>query len=117
MVEPHGGEINYDLAEKNKEKFYEKVMNQDITQHKVRVSKHLTNQQNDRFAKAKEEGKASPKRKKIPLALTTKVTKRKIGRVLFAVKTALFNILRQKSSLSNEELKSALESPELRGVV
>lgn len=41
VVEPHGGEINYDLAQKNPLKFYDKVMNQDITQHKVRKSKDL----------------------------------------------------------------------------
>lgn len=44
MVEPHGGEINYDLADTNLGKFYDKVMNQDVTQHKVRQSKELTQQ-------------------------------------------------------------------------
>lgn len=34
-IEPHGGEINYKLHEKNPDKFYKQVFNQDITKHKV----------------------------------------------------------------------------------
>ena len=94
IVEPHGGEIDYDQADKNLEKFYDKVMNQDITQHKVRESKELKEQQKRREVEAREQGKSSPRRRKIPLALTTKVTKRKIGRILTAVSTAVFRILR-----------------------
>ena len=33
MIEPKGGEINYDLAYKKPLKFYENVMNQDIREH------------------------------------------------------------------------------------
>lgn len=36
VIEPHGGAINYKLAEgKNVEKFYQQVFNQDITKHKM----------------------------------------------------------------------------------
>lgn len=35
VIEPKGGELNYNLAYKNPLKFYDKVMSQDITQHKV----------------------------------------------------------------------------------
>ena len=38
IIEPHGGKINYKLAEKNPLKFYDQVMNQDITMHKVKES-------------------------------------------------------------------------------
>lgn len=35
IIEPHGGELNYNLAQKNPLKFYEQVFNQNITKHKV----------------------------------------------------------------------------------
>ena len=66
---------------------------------------------------ARQQNRPSPTRKKIPLALTTKVTKRKIGRILSAVQTAVFRVLKQKSDLTTDELQSALDSPEVRGVV
>lgn len=43
VIEPHGGELDYRLAEKNPLKFYDQVFNQDITKHKVKEggsSKH-----------------------------------------------------------------------------
>lgn len=39
VIEPKGGELNYNLAYKNPLKFYDQVMTQDIIQHKVRGSK------------------------------------------------------------------------------
>lgn len=38
VVEPHEGELNYDQAHKNLDKFYKKVMNQDITKHSLQKS-------------------------------------------------------------------------------
>lgn len=35
IIEPHGGALNYKLAEKNPLKFYDQVFNQDITKHTV----------------------------------------------------------------------------------
>ena len=36
IIEPHGGELNYKLAEKNLNKFFDHVFNQEITQHKLK---------------------------------------------------------------------------------
>jgi|LauGreDrversion4_2_1035121.scaffolds.fasta_scaffold99377_3 hypothetical protein len=35
VVEPHGGELNYNLVDRNPERFYQQVFNQPITQTKV----------------------------------------------------------------------------------
>ena len=35
IIEPHGGELDYKLAEKNPLKFYEHVFAQDITKHTI----------------------------------------------------------------------------------
>lgn len=35
VIQPKEGEINYDLAKKNPLKFYDKVMKQKVTEHKV----------------------------------------------------------------------------------
>ena len=39
IIEPHGGELNYKMAEKNLNKFFEQVFNQQITQHKLKESR------------------------------------------------------------------------------
>jgi hypothetical protein len=62
VIEPKEGEIDYKLAYKNPNAFYKKVLNQEITEHKI----------------------YSPKRGS-PLKLETTLTKRKLGIVLFAV--------------------------------
>ena len=35
LIEPHGGAIDYDLAKKNPNAFYDNVFNQDLTKHRV----------------------------------------------------------------------------------
>ena len=35
MIQPKKGEIDYSLADKNIDKFYDKVLTQDVTEHKV----------------------------------------------------------------------------------
>ena len=39
IIEPHGGELNYKMAEKNLNKFFEHVFNQQITQHKLKETR------------------------------------------------------------------------------
>ena len=43
MIQPKEGEIDYKLAEKNVEKFYNKVLTQDVTEHKVSKKKQSAN--------------------------------------------------------------------------
>ena len=56
VIEPHGGELNYKLAERNPLKFYEQVLTQDITKHKIKRDEE------------------SPNRRSV--AITSKITKR-----------------------------------------
>jgi len=35
VVEPHGGQLNYNLAQKNPLKFYDQVFNQEVTKHTI----------------------------------------------------------------------------------
>ena len=63
VIEPKGGEIDYELAHKNPLKFYDNVMNQDIQEHSC----------------AKKGGKRSP------LKYSSILTKRAISRVLFVI--------------------------------
>lgn len=44
IIEPHKGEINYKLAKKDINKFYEKVFNEEVTQHKVKNESPLRRQ-------------------------------------------------------------------------
>ena len=76
IVEPHGGEINYKLADKNPLKFYDKVLNQDITKHKVRENKEKKAEADEKAQKRAEEGSPMKKQKKVPLEVSSRVTKR-----------------------------------------
>ena len=67
VIEPHGGEINYKLAEKNLDKFYDQVFNQDVTKHKVRKEKD-------------EEG--SPRKRNKAIEVKSKITKRPISKIM-----------------------------------
>jgi hypothetical protein len=35
IIEPHNGELDYDLAKRNPNKFYDQVFRQQITKHKI----------------------------------------------------------------------------------
>lgn len=74
VIEPAGGEIDYDLARKNPLKFYDNVMKQDITEHKCA-----------------KEGKKSP------LKYSCILTKRAIARVLTVIEKKLTNLIRQQT--------------------
>lgn len=41
VIQPREGEINYDIAFKNPNKFFEKVMDQEVTEHKVEAKKKV----------------------------------------------------------------------------
>lgn len=67
VVEPHGGELNYRLVDRNPEKFYKQVFNQDITQTKVRES---------------------PERRHM-VEISTKVTKRPYMKIMEKIRTKI----------------------------
>ena len=85
VIEPHKGQIDYDLAERNPLKFVDQVIKEDITKHKLAKNKKLVQEQDAMSVSTK--GKKKKKKKKIPLELTSKVTKRKAGRILTLIST------------------------------
>ena len=58
-----------------------------------------------------------PKKKKIPLEITSKKTKRKAGRVMQVIASALFKWIRRKSYMTDAELEKAMESRKVKGTV
>jgi len=84
VIEPKGGEINYDLAFKNPLKFYDNVMNQDIREHS-----------------------ATAKGRKSPLKYSNILTKRAIAKVLNAIERKLNKLIRQQTF---EQFKSNNEN-------
>lgn len=118
-IEPVGGELNYEMAHKNPLKFYDKVMSQDINQYKVRTSKAFDEKQQKKIEDAVANGKRVPKKKKAPLELYSKVTKRKIGRILFAVQSKLQEMIQGKllQHMSQDEVAAALQDTAVKQVV
>ena len=88
VVEPHGGELNYKMAEKNPLKFYDQVFNQDITKHEV---------------------KESPSRRKKDGGVSSSVTKREQSKIMEKIKTNIADILRKRNEFLNEDILKALE--------
>jgi hypothetical protein len=77
VIEPKGGELDYNMAYKNPLKFYDQVMSQDIIQHKVRRNQGADGQEQSGYA------------------FTSKVTKRKIGRILYAVQSKIADMVKE----------------------
>jgi hypothetical protein len=75
LIEPEGGELNYELAYRDPLGFYNQVMTQNVTQHKAKDYD-------------------SPKRNGCyQVELTTKVTHRQIGKILLLVQNQLHEYL------------------------
>ena len=86
VIQPKEGEINYDLAAKNPLKFYDKVMGQDVMEHKVSEVKGL------KSSPRKGEGelpKTKITKKAKTLELKSRMTKRAIALILLAVQNKL----------------------------
>jgi hypothetical protein len=77
IIEPHGGALNYDIAQKNPLKFYDQVFHQNITKHKV----------------AEEQ---SPERRKSQINIKSKVTKRPFLKIMESIKNSLILQLQKK---------------------
>jgi hypothetical protein len=80
IIEPHGGELNYNLAEKNLQKFFDHVFNQEITQHKAKE-----------FGGSRE----SNLYHKQAVEITSKVTKRPYLKIMEKIRFKLFEKLRE----------------------
>ena len=85
VIQPVEGEINYNLAEKSPLKFYDKVMSQDVNEHKI-AKKNKSKEERG----AQEDGEmAQVKRKSRGLEMTSRLTKRAVARILVAVQIKL----------------------------
>lgn len=89
VIQPQGGEINYDMAFKNPIKFYNNVMNQDIREHSA----------------------AEGKTRKSPLKYRNILTKRAIAQVLALIENKLCQLVKeqtmQKFKSNNEHIDEA----------
>lgn len=96
VVEPMGGSLPYDLAYKNPNKFYKVVMNQEVKTHKV--------------VDAKQNGKGVHH-------LVSKVSQRKIGRIMRSIQEKLMDQLRGNGNWSEEDLQGAMQDEHVQEAV
>jgi hypothetical protein len=115
VIEPHGGEINYELASKNPAKFYDQVINQDITKHKVRPNKQMTLKREEEQKKLEEDGSPMRKMKKqIPLEVRSKITKRGLFKIFQKVRVKLMQQFMSNIGAEYEpEIENALQDPKI----
>ena len=113
VIQPTDGEINYSLATKNPLKFYDKVMNQDVMEHKVEAKKS-----------PRKGGSGSLPGKKIvrkskTLEMKSRMTKRAIAHILLALQSKLVKLVSQvtEENLSPEEFHRAMTNPEVQEIV
>ena len=93
LIEPMGGEINYKVARRNPLKFYDQVMNQDVLQHKI---EDIGSKQ---------------------VKMTTKVTHRKIGKILQAVQSKLSDLLQRRNKWPESDILAALQDPVVKNSI
>lgn len=117
VIEPHDGEINYDEAYKKPNQFIQKVMNQDVTQHKVRTSKEVIQRNAELAEEARANNDPSPRSKKVPLTIYSKLTKRKVGLIWIAVSGAIFRFVKKETGLTDAEVEEALKAYDVKVVV
>ena len=113
VIQPKEGEINYDLAKKNPLKFYDKVMNADVVEHKVvaKTRQAVVERQDGQMA--------TIKRKTGGFETTSRLTKRAVARILLAVEEKLLRMISEatEGEYNATDLREALAHPQTKGVV
>lgn len=100
VIEPHGGELNYNLAQKNPLKFYEQVFTQEITQHKVKEGGN-----HDNIALV---------RKNTKKELSSKVTHRPFLKIMEKIRLRISEKLRAKiGETFGEDIFKALKDKQI----
>ena len=115
VIQPREGEINYDIAEKNPLKFYDKVMNQDVLEHKI-ANKTRT----EVIESPRRTGEmVQVKRKTKGLEMNTRLTKRAVGRILTAIQHKLHSMIVDFTGGEHnpEDVHEALADPLAKAVV
>ena len=92
-------------------------MSQDITEHKVKKSTEVINENKKRKQEAKRTNSPSPRSKKVPLQLYSKLTKRKVGLILAAVQSAIIRLVKKESGFTEAEIQQALLHSDVKKVV
>lgn len=92
VIEPHGGELNYKLAQKDTLKFYDQVFNQDITKHKLKEggsNKHGSD-------KKVNEEEVKKLHRKVKVEITSVVTKRPYLKIMEKIRNKIAVLLQSK---------------------
>jgi len=131
VVEPHKGELNYDDARKNLDKFYKKVMNQDITKHSLKKStaKYSKADMKELKKGASIQGESPVSKKHIArsagnianLSLnkrshnveieTTELSRGEMfDKLLVCVTSSIYKLIKTRVQLTDEKISTALES-------
>jgi len=114
VVQPKEGEIDYTMAEKSPLKFYDKVMSQDVIEHKI-AKKTRTS-----VVKQNSEGEMPLIKKKTrAMEMTTRLTKRAVARILIAVQNKLHSLVKDFIDAEHDpsDVREALDHPQTKDVV
>lgn len=90
VVEAEGGELNYDIAYKNPEKFYSQVMSQNLTKHTAKDTRGKTE-------------------------VSTTIVKRKVGRILMLVLTKFVEAFR--GQYTQRDLERAFNDNRVKTII
>ena len=116
VIQPKEGEIDYDVAKRDPNKFYDTVMNQDVVEHKV-AKKTRT-----KFVK-KTDGDGELHQVRTTwygMQMETRVTKRAVARILIAVQNKLHSLLVNQiigDEHDPSDVREALEHPSAKDVI
>ena len=110
VIQPKDGEIDYSLHEKKPIKFYEKILKQKVTEHKVSRQKTFTGSPDKELPKKKVLKKGRS------LELRSRVTIRAICRILRAVQRKLATLVAECNDIDDavtpDDLQRAMSHPE-----
>lgn len=87
IIEPHEGEINYNIVFKNPNKFYDQVFNQDVTKMTCKRQESLSQE-------------SSPKKKQLPLQIKSRVTKRPHLKLMAKLKLKILQMIKAKCHIN-----------------
>ena len=110
VIQPKEGEINYEMADKKPLKFYDTVMKQKVTEHKVQRAKT--------FVGSPDKDNNLPKRKVLKkgksLELKSRITIRAVCRILRAVQNKMERLLEDHcdEGVTPDDLRRAMSHPE-----
>ena len=106
--------IDYTMAEKSPSKFYDKVMNQDVIEHKIAKKKSTT------VVKQNSEGDLPLiKRKARGMEITSRLTKRAVACILIAVQNKLHSLVQEFIDTEYDpiDVREALEHQQTKDIV